>query len=731
MSAALLCRLVLELTDTSFLGHLGTSSLAGGALANLWIAVTSAPLWMSFGDTLNSMCSQAVGAGRPALAGVWLQVALVWVTVLAIPVAIAWQFTEPLMRAVGFGAEESQLAGEFAHWYTFALFPMLWFVCINNFLQALKVVYPAMVINAVLVGVNVVFNGLFIYGSGWGSGDASKGLGFKGSPIATSLARVLALLALLVYVRRFPGLHHTSWTGWSWEALSLMRARQFVLGKVVPLAVGNLLEQLQLQVMAFLAANVGEAALSAHAGMMQLFFVVTSGLYGSVKATIVRVGNHLGRRDVPAAKRVAVIDLLFSTVLGIVVAILFLALGRHMGTIFSDDPEVLDYVGKLSWMVGLGYAGMTIFYVAMAVLLGQGRSKPVMIAFLVGAWVVAVPLAILFTRVADLGLVGLWGAMIAGYIVIIILAATAVVRGDWDAAAEEAYKRALSVTHGEAGAEEGGSGEGGGHESGPDGERTAGTGGLLSRDGLGGRRARGTSGRHGVDATGFGVDVAGAWLGDDDDEEEDDGLGGATRSRTELVGLMRHAHTPGPHDASAASAHGFEALDSDAVGDMGSGSASDVRAWQWSLPSSFSSSAASTDRDRSTARPPPVRATTASASALAPGPTRVDSYRPPEAVVASSIASSMRVASSTAPRSHPASGPTPTHGRVAQLASDAARDAWMHSPMMLPQDASALVGTPMTSGTPTVGYSGFGRGWTGDVVDLGLTEFDADGHRGR
>jgi len=62
MSIALLARIGIETTDTAFLGHLGVHELASAALALVYVDMTSASLWQSYGATIKSLCAQAVGA---------------------------------------------------------------------------------------------------------------------------------------------------------------------------------------------------------------------------------------------------------------------------------------------------------------------------------------------------------------------------------------------------------------------------------------------------------------------------------------------------------------------------------------------------------------------------------------------------------------------------------------------------------------------------------------------
>jgi hypothetical protein len=57
------------LTDIIVLGHLGTRELAAAGVANLFMIMTAEWVWISFGGAVNTLGSQALGAGNPRLAG--------------------------------------------------------------------------------------------------------------------------------------------------------------------------------------------------------------------------------------------------------------------------------------------------------------------------------------------------------------------------------------------------------------------------------------------------------------------------------------------------------------------------------------------------------------------------------------------------------------------------------------------------------------------------------------
>ena len=93
--------------------------------------------------------------------------------------------------------------------------------------------------------------------------------------------------------------------------------------------------------------------------------------YGITTATAVRIGQHLGAGDHEAARGVSRLSYCLCSLLGFAVAATLLLLHGMIGNAFSDDPDVVDMVGKIAPLVGGVYPLIGLFYASMATLDGQ------------------------------------------------------------------------------------------------------------------------------------------------------------------------------------------------------------------------------------------------------------------------------------------------------------------------------------------------------------------------
>jgi peptidoglycan biosynthesis protein MviN/MurJ (putative lipid II flippase) len=90
----------------------------------------------------------------------------------------------------------------------------------NNYFQSLGIVRPALVITTTFVVINAGLNWILIFGAfNW------PGLGFAGSPLATSISRIGILTCYLLYMVLWKRHHERTWAGWTWAAFTCSRLK--------------------------------------------------------------------------------------------------------------------------------------------------------------------------------------------------------------------------------------------------------------------------------------------------------------------------------------------------------------------------------------------------------------------------------------------------------------------------------------------------------------------------
>ena len=135
---------LLTVVDLLFVGRLGTHELAAAALANTVWNTVALPL-QGCASALDTLLSQAHGAGQHAAFQTWSQTGTLLLLLLGVPFAailLAAARREPLLLAIREDEAVSASAGAFCRGLAWGVPPYLAFLSLAKHLQAQEVVLP-------------------------------------------------------------------------------------------------------------------------------------------------------------------------------------------------------------------------------------------------------------------------------------------------------------------------------------------------------------------------------------------------------------------------------------------------------------------------------------------------------------------------------------------------------------------------------------------------------------
>ena len=184
-------------------------------------------------------------------------------------------------------------------------------------------------------------------------------------------------------------------------------------------------------------------------------------------AASIRVGNHLGANDGPAARLTAhvaiIVDALYGarqhathqlTIAGLVIVAVIFASRRQLAQLLSSDPEglcgvsvppltaaVIELVASLLRIICFTqiFDGLNAVY--SGIYRGCGRQNTGALLNFVGFELVGLPLAIALAFWRHLGVHGLWLGLLAGLVTQVSLFALNTLRLQWDEEAARAVQR--------------------------------------------------------------------------------------------------------------------------------------------------------------------------------------------------------------------------------------------------------------------------------------------------
>jgi MATE family multidrug resistance protein len=397
--------------DTMMLGHLSADALAAGALGHI-STVGLMILGNGVISALDPLVSQAHGAGDRQAVGAHLQRGIVLALALVLPCALLLWDVRPILQALGQPAAITAEAAAFAHATIWGLPGYFVFITFRQTLQAMSVVRQAAV--AIVLGnlANALGNWLLIFGH-----FGLPALGVRGSAYSTSICRTAMCLWLLFASRRALAPY---WRGFTREAFDVDRLLR-LLRIGLPIGLHQSIEALLFIAVSLLMGRMGIVQLAGHQiaiNMVSVSFMIPLGISG---AAATRVGNAVGRQDMPGARRAAAACLLLGGGVMLFFSTLFAVIPEALARLYTQDPAVIAMTALLLPVAAVFQVFDGIQVVAAGVLRGVADTTlPAGIALL-GFWLIGVPAGWYLAFNAGEGPRGLWWGLTAGLITVALL----------------------------------------------------------------------------------------------------------------------------------------------------------------------------------------------------------------------------------------------------------------------------------------------------------------------
>jgi len=413
VAASNLLMIGMGFVDQLLIGHYGTAEFAAVGLANPWIFGT-----VMFANGillgLDPIIAQAHGAGDGLRSARALHTGLVLAALLAVPIALAWWFTEPILIAV---FRQSPELAERSAVFVRAQIPSIPFflgnTVLSRYLQNREHVKQTVVVMSVANVVNAIVAWSLIYGR-----LGAPELGILGAGLATTSARIASALTLLVWTRAFR-LYEGAWEPFSARAFD-WRSQLEVLRLGVPIAFQTCTEMWAFGAASFIAGPLGAVQLAAHQVAMQyasLTFMIPLGIS---QAVTIRAGNLIGAGRHAEAARAGWLGIAGSAAFMAIAAITFVLGRNQLPHLFTNDAAVIAAAAMIFPIAGAFEIFDGTQAAACGMLRGMGRPMPATIANLAGYWAIALPLGGWLALRTEFGLRGLWAGLCLGLIVVAV-----------------------------------------------------------------------------------------------------------------------------------------------------------------------------------------------------------------------------------------------------------------------------------------------------------------------
>lgn len=405
--------MAMQLVDTAFVGRLGAEAIGGVSIGN---AVYATFMVLGIGVLLgvDYLISHAFGAGRLRECHSILVQSLYLAVFASLPAIALMYGASYFLGMLGIEPAVAVQAGIYLKWLSFSLLPFLLFSAFRQYLQAMGVAGPILVILLIANIVNAFFNWVFVFGN-----LGFPKMGVAGSGFATCLARTYSVVAIALYVllrdrKQSLGLAKVS------LKISYKRLGQLIrLG--MPAGIQLLLEVGVFALATMLAGRLGAVPLAAHQIALHLASIAFMIPLGLSAAAAVRVGQALGQGHQHRAVRVGWTALGMSVVVMSVSGLTFYVAAEPLMRLFTIDEAVISTGASLMLIAAFFQLFDGIQVVGTGVLRGWGDTRSPVIANLVGHWLFGLPAGTLLCFWAAWGVRGLWIGLSTGLISVALM----------------------------------------------------------------------------------------------------------------------------------------------------------------------------------------------------------------------------------------------------------------------------------------------------------------------
>ncbi|KAF0699262.1 Aste57867_10162 [Aphanomyces stellatus] len=387
----------------SLVGHLqgnNTSVLVDAAYLSATVTnITALAIGFGLASAMDTLCSQAYGAGKMDRLGIYFQSGLIVLGAALVPIFLLNWHAESILLFFGQDPEISKYAGQFSR-VTIIGIPFLFvYELIKKLQQSQNIVLPMMYVACVGVLVNLVTGYYFTYCTSYG---------FLGAAIGRVCGSIALPICITVYFYIDAKTTATWWNGFQWRA-ALDHVWLF-LSLGVPSMTMLAVSWWAFCTLGFLAGILPNKveAVSVNAVLGQLLTINFMIYLGISVASNVVIGNALGANQPLRAQLVTRLGLYAGYISAAVMASTFFLFRHVIPTFFVGDPLTIQHVASaMAFMIPLGiFDGLN--GICEGIFKGMGRQTVAAVINILSYYAFGLPMAYVVGFVWKYDLEGVW-----------------------------------------------------------------------------------------------------------------------------------------------------------------------------------------------------------------------------------------------------------------------------------------------------------------------------------
>ncbi|XP_068654315.1 protein DETOXIFICATION 33-like [Aristolochia californica] len=413
----------------AFVGHLGTVELAAVSVVQNVINAFAFGVMLGMGSALETLCGQAVGAGKFHMLGVYMQRSWIIACVTGILLTPVYVFTTPILKLLHQKDEISEVAGNYCRWVIPQLFGYAVNFPLQKFFQSQSKVWVMAAISSVALALHGLLNWVLV---------TKLGHGLVGAAMAGNISWWFINLAQFFYL--VSGVFPDAWTGFSLSAFQ-------ALGGFIKLSLSSAI-MLCLELWYFTAvillvgslknAEIAVDAISICMNFQLWAFMITLGFNAAIS---VRVSNELGAGRASAAKFSVFVAVSTSVLFGLLLMSVVLITRSDFPKLFTDKPVVVRETSKLGFLLAATILLSSIQPVLSGVAVGAGWQAWVAFINIGCYYLIGLPVGALLGFKFKLNTLGIWSGMLLGTVFQTVILIWITMRTNWQKEALRAEER--------------------------------------------------------------------------------------------------------------------------------------------------------------------------------------------------------------------------------------------------------------------------------------------------
>lgn len=406
-------QVIVNIADNVMVGALGAEALAAVALS---IAVFAVFLIFGMGISfaLPPVVAESDGRGDDSSISRFFKHSLVINTVYAIIAISVLELGLPLLYHIGQTPEVVDLAIPYLRLSAYSILPFMLFQSLRTFADGKSETMPSMI--AMIIGnlLNILLNYILIFGK-WGAPE----LGVYGAALASLISRVVMLIVLVLLIRYWKDLwqyiRSANYRKYEWSTFK----RLLHLG--VPTSLQMLFEIIAFSGSTIIMGAISPQAQAAHQIALNLVTVSYVVCLGLALAATIRVGNQLGKGDIPALRNAGYSAIVQAVVFMTISGVFFMSMRYLLPTLYIDDPSVINLSAGLLILAAIFQIPDGVQAISIGALRGlQDIKYPTLVTF-IAYIILGLPIAWITAFHFGWGPQGVWVGLVIGLTIAAIL----------------------------------------------------------------------------------------------------------------------------------------------------------------------------------------------------------------------------------------------------------------------------------------------------------------------